>query len=87
MTKIEPCEVFEFLSPDTVAETMNGIDDVPGLYKALWSLTKFSKPIPNIEDSGPMDHVGHDNLAALWNHLSPEHQEALNKIAEQEEAL
>lgn len=63
---------------DEVAECWDGVIAVPGLYEALWGLPQT--PIPNIEDSGPADHVGHDNLAAQWGKLSDEHKAALIEL-------
>lgn len=60
---------------DEVAETWDGVYSVPGLYEALWVLPQ--NEIPNIEDSGPHDHIGHDNLAQYWDKLSLDHQQIL----------
>jgi hypothetical protein len=46
----------------------------------------LQKPIPNLEDSGPHDHVGHENLAAHWHHLSADEQAHLNALADKQEA-
>jgi hypothetical protein len=83
MSKILAHDSFEYFRADEVAECWNGIIKVPGLYEALWEIVSVQAPIPNIEDSGPFDHVGHENLADHWDKLSEEHQTALNRLAAQ----
>jgi hypothetical protein len=68
----------KYIRPDEVAECWDGVLKVNGLYEALWSLPQT--PIPNLEDSGPHDHVGHDNLAQHWSKLSEEHRIALIRL-------
>ena len=76
--KPNPC--FEYLRADEVAECWDGIPSE--LYRSLWTIASKQKPIPNLEDSGPMDHVGHENLAAHWKDLTKEEQKTLNRLAE-----
>lgn len=68
----------KYIRADEVAECWNGVLAVDGLYEALWSLPQT--PVPNLEDSGPHDHIGHDNLAAHWGVISPDHQAALIRL-------
>lgn len=82
MSKPKPHSAFSYHRPDEVAECWDGVSDA--LYKALWSLVKHVPKIPNIEDSGPADHVGHGSVASLWGHVSEEHAIALNELAEKE---
>jgi hypothetical protein len=82
---IKPHPTFETIRADEVAECWAGVSSE--LYGRLWNdIVPHQKPIPNLEDSGPGDHVGHENLAHHWDKLSPEDQATLNCLAEQEEA-
>lgn len=85
MTQIQPHATFKYVSPDTVAECWDGI--TMELRKRLWELVQFMTPIPAeiMEDSGPADHIGHDNLADLFHHLTDEEAIALNAAAIKEE--
>lgn len=78
---IKPHPMYEVIRADEVAETF---PDVPReLYAKLWNdIVPLQKSIPNIEDSGPADHVGHENLASHWERLTSEEQRMLNDIAE-----
>jgi hypothetical protein len=80
MSKPKPHSAFSYHTPDEVAECWDGVSKA--LYAKLWSLTELVPPIPNIEDSGPHDHVGHGNLADLWDHLSEDEAITLNELAE-----
>src|SRR5262245_23890720 len=73
-------KMFEVMTPDEVAETMEGIYPVPGLYEALWACVKDYKKIDK-EDIGPHDVIGINCLAKFWSQFSDEHKEALNKAA------
>lgn len=82
---IKPHESFEYSRADEVAECWDGIP--PKLYEALWNnIVPHQKSIPNLEDSGPHDHVGFENLASHWHRLSEEHQAYLNWLAAKREA-
>lgn len=73
--------VFEYVRADEVAETWEGVSDA--LYRTLWNcIVPLQKDIPNLEDSGPHDHIGFENLAAHWDRLSEEEQTELNALAE-----
>jgi hypothetical protein len=82
--KPAPNAAFKYTRPDEVAECWDGVGEE--LYKVLWNLMSYVPAIPNIEDSGPSDHVGHGNLADLWAHLSADEAEKLNKLAEAKDA-
>ena len=73
-------ESFQYVRADEVAECWEGIPD--DLYKKLWNvIVPLQKPIPNIEDSGPHDHIGHENLASHWELLTDDEQKLLNVLA------
>ena len=77
----KPNSVFEYIRADEVAECWEGVS--AELYRALWEkvVIPFQKVIPNLEDSGPGDHVGHENLAAHWKRLTITEQKELNRLA------
>lgn len=82
---IKPHDTFKTIRADEVAECWNGVGDA--LYTKLWNeIVPLQKRIPNIEDTGPHDHVGFENLAAHWHLLTPDEQDRLNKLAEAQEA-
>ena len=72
---VKPNGIFSSIRADEVAECWDGVPKE--LYAKLWSLPQTV--IPNLEDSGPHDHIGHDNLAAQWHLLD-------DKIAAEMEA-
>jgi len=77
--------VFEYTRADKVAETWDGVSQ--SLRSALWSkIVPHMKPIPNLEDSGPADHVGHENLASHWKRLSFDERNELNRLAAKRDA-
>ena len=77
---VKPNDQFTYIRADEVAECWDGVGD--DLYYKLWNdIVPLQKAIPNIEDSGPADHVGHENLASHWHLLSEPEQEHLNKLA------
>jgi hypothetical protein len=78
---MKPNGIFEYTRADEVAECWEGVSK--DLYQSLWEkIVPHQKRIPNLEDSGPHDHVGHENLAAHWHLLTKEEQAELNKLAE-----
>lgn len=78
---IKPNSTFETIRADEVAECWEGVPEE--LYLKLWNvIVPLQRPIPNLEDSGPHDHIGHENLAAHWRHLTNSEQELLNKLAD-----
>jgi hypothetical protein len=77
---MKPNDTFKYIRADEVAECWEGVSE--DLYFALWRIVPHQKSIPNLEDSGPHDHVGHENLAAHWHRLTEEEQAELNKLAE-----
>lgn len=77
---MQPNEFFNYIRADEVAECWDGIPDE--LYRKLWSvIVPLQSAIPNREDSGPGDHVGHENLATHWHHLTDAEQTLLNELA------
>ena len=71
---IKPHPTFATIRADEVAECWEGVGTA--LYAKLWNeIVPLQKSIPNIEDSGPHDHVGFENLAAHWHLLTPGEQE------------
>ena len=83
---MKPAYQFEFMRADEVAECWDGVSEE--LYAALWNkVVPYQKAIPNLEDSGPADHVGHENLAAHWHRLTEEEQVELNRLAVRQDEL
>jgi hypothetical protein len=80
-----PHQAFKTIRADEVAECWSGVPE--DLYAKLWNvIVPLQKPIPNLEDSGPHDHIGTENLASHWNYLSHGEQYLLNHLAEKQEA-
>jgi len=78
---IKPHSIFEVYRADEVAEMWDGVDR--NLYRSLWNkVVPEQKEILNLEDSGPMDHVGFESLASHWNKFTEEEQRELNRLAE-----
>lgn len=78
-----PNDVFKTIRADEVAECWDGVGD--DLYRKLWNVIVPLQPkIPNLEDSGPGDHVGHANLAQFWGMLTRDEQDHLNKLAKEQ---
>lgn len=81
---VAPNKVFAVIRADEVAECWDGVPKE--LYCKLWNdIVPLQKPIPNLEDSGPHDHVGHENLAAHWSLLTDDEQALLNGLAAKQE--
>jgi hypothetical protein len=77
---MKPHPTFNYTRADEVAECWEGVSRE--LYVALWNkIVPHQKPIPNLEDSGPHDHIGHENLSAHWDRLTVEEQTELNELA------
>jgi hypothetical protein len=82
---IKPHDSFEYHRADEVAECWDGIGKE--LYLKLWNeIVIIQENIPNLEDSGPHDHVGFENLASHWHLLTEAEQIYLNELAEKREA-
>ena len=76
----KPHMEFELSRADEVAECWDGIPEE--LYLKLWNeIVPLQKSIPNLEDSGPHDHIGFENLASHWDILSEAEQVYLNDLA------
>lgn len=76
----KPNNAFSYTRADEVAECWDNIPQP--LYSKLWNeIVPLQKPIPNREDSGPHDHVGHANLSSHWHLLTTDEQVLLNKLA------
>lgn len=75
--------MFRVWSPDQVAECMDGIVTVPGLYEALWGLVKHYEGKPRSECN---DDFGDRALENWWDELSEDHQAALNRLADEFDA-
>lgn len=77
---IKPHMEFTLCRADEVAECFDGIGEE--LYSKLWNeIVILQKPIPNLEDSGPADHIGFENLASHWHLLTEAEQVYLNSLA------
>lgn len=78
---MKPNPMFEYFRADEVAECWEGVPS--DLYAKLWNvIVPRQKDIPNIEDSGPHDHVGHESLASHWELLNEDEQKILNDLAD-----
>ena len=79
---ITPHEMFELHSPDTVAETYEGVM-AAGLYERLWEMVEHydDREMPETPDTF-YGHVFGDELIKFWDHFTDEEKLALNKIAE-----
>jgi len=74
-----PHETFNYFRADEVAECWPVGDS---LYFKLWNtIVPLQEPFPNLEDSGPHDHVGHESLSKHWHLLTEEEQLFLNRLA------
>ena len=72
---------FGIIRPDEVAECWNGVLAVPGLYEALWDCVyKYTGPTPE-ESEEPV--YGLNCLADFWDTFTPEHQEALIRLEQE----
>lgn len=80
----KPHTAFTICRADEIAETWDGVG--AELYSRLWDLVADQAPIPNREDSGPADHIGHENLASHWHKLTAGEQRALNALAARRDA-
>ena len=79
---IKPHPVFEIYRADEVAECWEGV--TRELYISLWTkVVPIQKGIPNLEDSGPMDHVGFENVASHWDRFTEDEQRELNRLADE----
>ena len=82
---MKPHHYFELHRADEVAECWEGVPQE--LYAKLWNvIVPRQKEIPNIEDNGPADVVGFENLAAHWSLLNVDEQKLLNDLAAAKEA-
>lgn len=81
MSAIKPNAAFKYVRADEVAECWEGV--TRDLYAKLWNdIVPLQKPMPNVEDNGPHDVIGIENLASHWDKLDPEDQTLLNRLAE-----
>lgn len=77
---IEPHPSLTHIRADEIAECWDGVPEE--LYSKLWNtIVPLQSAIPNLEDSGPYDHVGHENVASHWHHLTEDEQKLLNELA------
>lgn len=77
---MKPHHYFKLFRADEVAECWDGVPQE--LYAKLWNtIVPKQREIPNIEDNGPADLVGFENLASHWSLLTSEEQIFLNILA------
>jgi hypothetical protein len=82
---MKPDSFFKIIRADEVAECWDGVPEE--LYLKLWNvIVPRQKEIPNLEDNGPADVVGYENLASHWHLLTEEEQKLLNALAEKKNA-
>jgi len=79
MTKIAPDGLFDFWSPDTVAECLSYPDPNHTIYRQLWDLVQYYKE----RDSEYPDPEA-NNLSSFWDKLPDETKLILNAAAEKE---
>ena len=81
---VQPHPRLQYVTPDTVAECWNVGED---LYVALWKTVGAYDDAyrANIEDIGPADVVGLNNVTDFWNQFTDEQKAELNRAAQQEE--
>jgi hypothetical protein len=77
VTKVEPHEACSVYSPDEIAETIDGVSDVPGLYEALWALVRHYDGKPRSEVN---DDFADRAVCNWWDELSVEHQVEINRL-------
>lgn len=81
---VTPRPRFEYVRADEVAECWDNVSE--SLSNALWSkVVPHQKRPPNLEDSGPYDHIGHECLSSHWDKLTREEQIELNELADYNE--
>jgi hypothetical protein len=74
-----PCEMFEYMRPDEIAETVDGIPD--NLYRKLWDCVgKYNPSEVDIENSAPCDILRDNAVGLFWNDFTPEECAQLNSI-------
>ena len=78
-TATRPHAALYYIRPDEVAECWSGCTNA--LYEHLWSVMDHVPAIPNVEDSGPADHVGHGSVASMWEHFDDQDRLTLNALA------
>ena len=79
-----PHRYFKTIRADEVAECWDGVPQE--LYVKLWNvIVERQREIPNIEDNGPSDLVGFENLAKYWKLLTEDEQKLLNDLAAKRE--
>jgi len=81
---MKPHHYFTVTRADEVAECWDGVPHE--LYCKLWNtIVPRQREIPNIEDNGPFDVIGHENLASHWALLAEDEQALLNRLADAKE--
>lgn len=83
--KIKPHELFKIWEPDTVAECLEGVTKVDGLYGRLWDLVEVAYE-GHVRPETPDTHYGHvfgQDLAQnkVWKLLSDDDKLKLNELA------
>lgn len=66
-------DAFRYVSPDEVAECLEGVSSVDGLYSALWELVE--------RNSRPRSETPDAVEFSWWGELSPAHRSALVALA------
>ena len=80
---IKPHELFKIWEPDTVAECLEGVSKVDGLYGRLWELVEEAYAGSEKPET-PDTHYGHvfgNDLAKVWKRLSGSDKLKLNELA------
>lgn len=80
---IKPHSFFRTITPDEVAETMDGVPTE--LYQKLWSFVE-DYPCKMTPEEREEPTPGSNNLAGFWDRLTPEEQTKLNELATKADA-
>lgn len=80
--QVKPHSAATYMTPDQIAECVNGVYSAGNLYETLWDLTQYydQSYMAVIEDIGPHDVIGINSVASFWDKLSEEHQTKINEL-------
>ena len=72
LLSVDEPDALKYASPDTVAECLEGVSGVPGLYGRLWELVNDHQP--------PQSETPEARRASWWSSLSLEYQHCLCEL-------
>lgn len=80
LLSVDEPDALKYASPDTVAECLEGVSGVPGLYGRLWELLNDDQP-PQSETPEPVRASWWSAFrASWWSSLSLEYQHCLCEL-------